>query len=41
MELVISQKSIKFYGQVKDIKSIFAGYPKNLTLEQFIKLNLH
>jgi hypothetical protein len=40
MEILIQQNSLCFYGQVKDIVSIFAGYPPEITLREFINLRL-
>ncbi len=41
MEILINQQSIYFYGQVKDIVNLLAGYPPEITLKEFINLRLN
>lgn len=41
MSLIFESNKIIFIGQVKDILNIFANYPPELTLQEFIRLNIH
>ncbi|MGR6836353.1 hypothetical protein [Syntrophomonas erecta] len=41
MNLLIQKHGIIIVGKVKDLKNIFAPYPSQITLKDYIRLNLH
>lgn len=41
MYLAIHKKGFSLTGKVKDLKQILAGWPANMTLLDFVRLNIH
>lgn len=41
MEINLYKNGFTFYGKVKELPSLLAGYPLNLTLQEWVRLNLH
>jgi len=41
MEMIVQKQAIYFYGKIKDLSNILTGYPPELTLLEFIRLQLN
>ena len=41
MEMIVQNKTIYFYGKIKDLPNILKSYPPELTLLEFIRLHLN
>ena len=41
MEIIVQKQSIYFYGKIKDLPDILKSYPPELTLLEFIRLQLN
>lgn len=41
MEMIVQKNSLYFYGKVKDLPGIFSNYPPEITLLEFINLQLN
>jgi len=41
MSLLVQRKGFLFVGKVKDIINLFAAYPPELTLQEYINLKLN
>ena len=40
MQMIVQTNSVYFFGQIKDLTGFLAAWPPQLTLAEFISLNL-
>lgn len=41
MELIVQNQAIYFYGKIKDLPDMLSDYPPELTLLEFIRMQLN
>lgn len=41
MEMILQTNSVYFYGQVKDLSDFLSAWPSEMTLAEFIRLQLN
>lgn len=41
MEMIVQKQAIYFYGKIKDLPGLLTAYPPELTLLEFIRLQLN